>query len=49
MHVADQDRPTYRNAKSGKPDDAKSWVYRHDYYSCDYDRQTAEEQKNNPG
>jgi hypothetical protein len=24
-----------------KADDAKSWVYSHDYYSCDHDRQTA--------
>jgi hypothetical protein len=37
-------RPTdCRNAKSGKPDDAKSWVYSQ-LIVCDYDSQTAEEQ-----
>lgn len=40
--VFGQDRPANRKAKSGKPDDAKSWIYNHLY--CDQDCQTAEEQ-----
>jgi len=34
----------FRKAKSGKPDDAKSWIYSHKIIFRDHDRQTAEEQ-----
>ena len=29
VKVSGQGRPANRKAKSGKPDDAKSWVYNH--------------------